>query len=356
MGHEHARDAGMLPAYRQEYFLRLHARALLIEAVAPIALAVFWWTDSLVTGASMAGGGRVFIWLAGSLLSVALIACLQRIRSLALHGWTTLALLTTLSITFAFLATPTRLGLLWTMPALLIIPVAAAPFWVWMHKNIIACVLCYGCGGILLVRAQAGTALVVGYACLALLCALLCIVIFLAVDGSRRDAYDRQTELDHEAHHDALTGLPSRRRFLELGETAIVATRALARPLAISFIDLDQFKAINDDHGHAAGDRALAIVAGLIARRLDTGMVAARMGGEEFMLLLPGLGQQAAMHYVETLRRIIAATDMGGFRVAISAGVAQCAAGESLAQLMQRADQALLAAKRAGRNQVQCAP
>jgi len=156
------------------------------------------------------------------------------------------------------------------------------------------------------------------------------------------------------SRRDPLTGLPNRRAFEEeLGREAARAARAGA-PLAVVALDVDRFKAVNDTHGHAAGDAVLREVGVRIGAAVRAGDLAARIGGEEFALLLPGAGLTGAVELAERLRAAIAAApvDAGGtpLAVTVSLGCATLAPGEPPTALLARADARLYEAKRDGRN------
>jgi two-component system cell cycle response regulator len=124
-------------------------------------------------------------------------------------------------------------------------------------------------------------------------------------------------------------------------------------------IDIDHFKAVNDEHGHAAGDRVLAAVANAMRHHLRAEDQLGRLGGEEFLALLPDAGARAAATTAEKLRAEIATLTVvhkgGELAVTISAGWAAWE-GESPEELLRRADEALYDAKRAGRDRVEGAP
>ncbi|MFC6667839.1 GGDEF domain-containing protein [Deinococcus radiopugnans] len=122
-------------------------------------------------------------------------------------------------------------------------------------------------------------------------------------------------------------------------------------------LDLDHFKALNDAFGHAAGDDVLREVAALGQSRLRPGDTLGRWGGEEFLAVLPQTALACGVEVAERLREVIAGHVFAhGARVTVSIGVAQRVLGETEAGLIERADAAQYAAKRAGRDQVQAAP
>jgi diguanylate cyclase (GGDEF)-like protein len=157
-------------------------------------------------------------------------------------------------------------------------------------------------------------------------------------------------QLAGEARTDPLTGLLNRRGFDERAEVEVAHARRDEAPLALATFDLDHFKQVNDRHGHEVGDRVLAQVGAVLvesAREID---VVARIGGEEFVVLLPGATVAGAVEFTERIRRAIADKDDGLPSIQVSAGVAASSGPTEIGSLLQRADGALYAAKRAGRN------
>jgi len=158
---------------------------------------------------------------------------------------------------------------------------------------------------------------------------------------------------------DGLTGLLTHTAFLERARSVVsTAHRAPARPLALVAIDLDHFKAVNDTWGHPVGDRVLASLGVLLRRRVRASDTIGRLGGEEFALLLEDLGADDAFRLVERLREEFAtvrhrSVEGQVFHVGFSAGVAGFEAGRmNLESWRQAADDALYAAKAAGRGRV----
>jgi diguanylate cyclase (GGDEF)-like protein/PAS domain S-box-containing protein len=157
------------------------------------------------------------------------------------------------------------------------------------------------------------------------------------------------------AMHDELTGLYNRRHFVELAESELARVRRTGTPLSLAMVDIDHFKRVNDFFGHAVGDLALKELAGAMRETLRGSDVSARIGGEEFVLLLTDTALEGALSVTERLRERVGRTEVhaGNDRVArftISAGVAELAAGEALESLLGRADEALYRAKAEGRN------
>jgi diguanylate cyclase (GGDEF)-like protein len=158
--------------------------------------------------------------------------------------------------------------------------------------------------------------------------------------------------LSDAAVTDALTGLLNRRGFQELIETELERARRSGQPLSLIIGDLDHFKALNDRFGHGAGDRALeqlALILDTAKRRIDT---AARIGGEEFAVVLPDSDQHAAYILAERMRREVRETFMySPYELTISLGVATFPVhGPTVETLVAQADEALYAAKALGRD------
>jgi diguanylate cyclase (GGDEF)-like protein/PAS domain S-box-containing protein len=174
-----------------------------------------------------------------------------------------------------------------------------------------------------------------------------------------RDMTERERllrEVTRLSTTDPLTGLSNRRHFDEAAKLEIVRARRYRRPLSAVMVDLDHFKRVNDTFGHAAGDRVLVAVAGLCIRLARTTDLKARLGGEEFCLLLPETPGEASGVLAERLRTDIEAlpfdADGRAFRVTASMGISGYVAGDELKGLLERADAALYAAKESGRNRV----
>lgn len=160
----------------------------------------------------------------------------------------------------------------------------------------------------------------------------------------------KQRELTHLASHDTLTGLPNRMRFMELLEASIRHASLTGERLAVMFVDLNGFKQINDQLGHSAGDRTLAIVAQRLREALQAGGIVARLGGDEFIILVSDVRSMDAIR--ETADRVQAAMNeavmLGMDRVTVGAsvGISEFPVdGDQADELLAKADAAMYAAK-----------
>ncbi len=167
----------------------------------------------------------------------------------------------------------------------------------------------------------------------------------------RRHVESMAFDLTAEAHTDAMTGLLNRRGFDERFRIEVERAARIGRPLALVICDLDRFKAVNDQLGHDEGDAALRRAAASILAATRGSDHAARIGGEEFAVLLPETSGPQAYDIAERIRDGVRA-EFEGFPVAvtISCGVASLAVGAGAEDLFRTADRALYAAKRSGRN------
>ena len=164
------------------------------------------------------------------------------------------------------------------------------------------------------------------------------------------------------ATHDDLTGLLNRRAMLDRMQLEQRRSLRSGSPLLIAQLDIDHFKAVNDTHGHAAGDLVLQSFADTVRRNVRDTDVLARWGGEEFVLLLCDTPAADAVALMERLRQAVQAMQVsvpqggGPITVTVSIGLARHAPADPLAGTLERADQALYAAKAGGRNRVVPAP
>jgi diguanylate cyclase (GGDEF)-like protein len=164
-------------------------------------------------------------------------------------------------------------------------------------------------------------------------------------------------ELRHKARHDPLTGLLNRRAMEDAIDTQMQRGRRTGETHSLLMLDLDHFKSINDRYGHAAGDRVLQHAAAVLqahVRKIDQ---VGRVGGEEFLVLMPGASLDTARHVAERLREQLAADEVlvngTGVKLSVSIGIAEWVdRSEASSRLLVRVDAALYEAKAQGRNRV----
>ncbi|MDN4038890.1 GGDEF domain-containing protein [Massilia sp. YIM B02443] len=165
------------------------------------------------------------------------------------------------------------------------------------------------------------------------------------------------SRMAHLATTDCLTGLPNRHAFLERAEGARQAAQRQRQPLALMMIDIDHFKQINDRWGHASGDDALVVFARTARQVMREHETIGRLGGEEFAMMLPATGLEAAVQAANRLRLAVRAatviTSGPSYTMTVSIGVVVLDPNEDLGDALARADHALYAAKREGRDRVE---
>jgi diguanylate cyclase (GGDEF)-like protein len=191
---------------------------------------------------------------------------------------------------------------------------------------------------------------------LPLVLAFTAVVLMLGMADRMRAFRRERDRAQLEAERDPLTGVFNRAGIKRRLDWALAATQSEYLPLAVLFLDIDHFKPINDEHGHAVGDACLGALVRVIIAELQYGDQVGRLGGEEFLLVLPGADRRRAQDTAEHIRRSvesrcreIAGVPLG---MTVSIGVAESRYGDGVADIIARADAAMYAAKRGGRNRV----
>lgn len=179
-------------------------------------------------------------------------------------------------------------------------------------------------------------------------------VLALARDISERKSIAER--LQYLATHDSLTGLPNR-YFLEeaLKRTIVKSKRGTSS--ALLFVDIDNFKLINDNYGHSSGDQLLTVLSNLLQQNLGEDGLLARLGGDEFALLLEDVSDQEAVHLAEELLRVVSDSELclinqNCFNISVSIGVVMIDGTMDSERLLSQADVALFTAKEWGKNRV----
>ena len=189
------------------------------------------------------------------------------------------------------------------------------------------------------------------------------IIVYRACNRLRRETYLSNINMRESAFTDSLTGMLTRRRFMELASRSMSFSEGSKTSVCACFIDLDDFKQINDRHGHAFGDRVLSEAATCIRaigghiREADTTLqarhiISGRVGGEEFALMMFGHSLAEAMEIADEVLARVRRINVDGVRMSTSIGVACAREHESMRSLLHRADMALLDAKSQGKDRI----
>ena len=196
----------------------------------------------------------------------------------------------------------------------------------------------------------------------------LCVLLVVTQIGQGVNQHRKQQQLELErtvaqlnalSIRDGLTQLFNRRHFQTLLDNEVRRSHRSHRPLCVAILDIDFFKRVNDQHGHAIGDVVLREVSRLAQSAIGPTHALARWGGEEFLLLMPETLLPAAMDTLEAVRRAISEHDWGqhaaGLSVTLSAGACEHGGGLNVSPTLEHADRALYQAKHGGRDQVMAA-
>jgi diguanylate cyclase (GGDEF)-like protein len=173
-----------------------------------------------------------------------------------------------------------------------------------------------------------------------------CAMAALAFNSARQ-----RERLRTLARTDSLTGMLNRRAYYERLSEELARAKRLEAPVSVVLLDIDHFKPVNDEHGHAEGDRVLQAIAANLEATVRADETVARYGGEEFSLIAAGAGTEQAVELAERIRAAIGEVDVHGRAISASAGVATWPQdGDNPDRLLEAADAALYTAKRAGRD------
>ncbi len=191
---------------------------------------------------------------------------------------------------------------------------------------------------------------------LPLMQAFSAVVLVLGLAHRMRTFQRERDAAQQDAEHDALTRVLNRAGTMRRLDHAIAESRHRPLPLSVLFLDLDHFKRINDTHGHAIGDACLCAVTQAIRAQMQPEQQLGRIGGEEFLLLMPGSTRRHARDLAERLRQQVearcASVQGAAVGLTLSIGVVECQALDNVPSLLQRADEAMYRAKHEGRNRV----
>lgn len=245
--------------------------------------------------------------------------------------------------------------LIWLLPTALVIPLCGAPFWITRTHCTLAtlasyCVTVPYTMMLPLVREQ--TIVVCMWFAIGVPMAFALHFIFY---GYRLQHFVLEGRLADLAATDPLTGVPNRRDFLQRAQAMLSESDRAGEQTSALYLDVDDFKTVNDNFGHATGDRLLKNVATALVSETRAKDLVGRVGGEEFAMLITSCGLADALDLAERMRAAVGEIRRPDGQVSASLGVAEHAPGESLFMLLDRADRAMLSAKRLGRNRVEVA-
>jgi diguanylate cyclase (GGDEF)-like protein len=339
------------PEYVEQVYAWQRPRLRRLVLLAPLLLLMYVGLQGLLIPGSLTtltAQPRLYVLFAILLLVALWMRPLARAMPFA---WAGVALQALFCLSCALLTWPADGAVALVLPVFVATPLVTAPFWGRTKTVIAAIALGYLAGFVALWVTRAGSTLWLAYGLQAASGALIALAMHSIVDHARRGRFLAEIELAQRARLDSLTSLLNRRHFIEAGE-ALVAGMHAGRRLCACFIDLDHFKRVNDQGGHRIGDQLLVGVAAQLLGVSGGKRVVGRLGGEEFALLLPGMPPGDVHALAEDLRMQIAGIEVEGYRVNASVGIACWETGESLSDLLHRADLALLEAKRSGRNRI----
>jgi diguanylate cyclase (GGDEF)-like protein/PAS domain S-box-containing protein len=176
---------------------------------------------------------------------------------------------------------------------------------------------------------------------------------YIELEKSRDEIRLHAEEQEVLARRDPLTGVSNRRSFMEWAENELTKTQRSGQGFSCLMADIDHFKLVNDNHGHAMGDEVIRRVGELFSNAVRTSDAVCRYGGEEFCIAFPGAAIDVATRIAERLREQVATDGFAPIPVRMSFGIAESqSSGDTLSELLEHADKALYASKEGGRNRV----
>jgi diguanylate cyclase (GGDEF)-like protein len=313
-----------------------------------VAFLIFVVARAHVTGIELPLWPRLLCALSLSLL----VAAIPRAPSTFMFGLIGAAYVVVLQIGVMINVTGVEQPLYWMLPAGMVVPICAAPLWLTPRHFVLGTIAFY-IAGIPFVFSVPFThddwVLCAMWVAIGIPTAT---TFHFGFYWFRLNHFLLEEKLITLAATDPLTQILNRRAFLEQAEQMLSAPRAGNEIVSAIFLDVDRFKSLNDQYGHARGDDALLQVTQVVREAIPPEAIAGRLGGEEFAVLVPTAGTRQATELADSLRiRIASILRPDGFLTA-SFGVAHRREHENVIALLDRADEALLRAKHAGRNRV----
>lgn len=285
-----------------------------------------------------------------------LTAMMARVRSPKLYGLVGGFFTVLISTGFLLTSLDVTNAVSWVFPAIMIVPIAAGPLWLTRFQYILGSLVCWTVNFSLLTLMPMSTQEVIMTKLYFVMNLFLATVLHVIFYSYRLQNFKLLGDLKIQASQDGLTGLLNRRSFLEHCDQFLRDGGFGDRMVTALYIDLDHFKTINDRYGHSAGDEALRRVAATLQSTATAPGLIGRLGGEEFAILATYGTAESAREHADDIRKAIASLTSGDISLTISVGLAYRVPGETVEKLLQRADDAMLSAKRHGRNRVEDHP
>ena len=338
-------------AYVQRMFGWQRQRLRRLVLLAPVLLFLFVALQALLMPAPLSDWLRDPLLYVGLVVLAAVALWMRTLHDANLFAAGGVVLQTLFLVSCAMSTRPGHGGVGLLLPIFVATPLVTAPFWARTSTVMMAILLGYLSGALALWHAHAGSTVWLAYGVQALGGGIVAMAMHATVDHARRNYFLAEEELAERARLDALTSTLNRRHFIETGELMLSHMR-LGQQLSACFIDLDHFKRVNDQGGHRIGDQLLVAVARRLLELEGHGRLIGRLGGEEFAMLLPGMRMAEAEILLLSVCADIGQTSVEGHACTASVGIAEWEPGETLSDLLHRADLALLNAKRNGRNRI----
>lgn len=340
-------------AARHEFMMRQLTplmRALVLTGTAGYAMFVFG-IEWVVTDSGL-------LWARLTVLGLMVVISLTTVPAAVSRHWTLggSLFIGLLELGNLLNALPLADAASWLLPGFLLIPITASIGWLNSRDVVIGLLLALA-GPVAAWWLLQPDIITIVQALLYLTLAIgAAIVIHTFTQWQLRAQFDLQKRLANIAYTDALTGIANRAQFFNLSNEAVAHAQSNGTSMCALFIDVDNFKLVNDQFGHAAGDEALTTVAATLQSQTRQGDILGRIGGEEFAMSLPDTGLGHATGVAERLRDSITALNLSCGPLSVSVGLAQLHHGDqSIDGILAAADQALRRAKRNGRNRLEVA-
>ncbi len=294
----------------------------------------------------------VIIGIALILMMAAIARITCSLKAIDWHSYAAVTFIFFFSIGNIFNSVGLERPISWVLPAIISVSLCVSPFWVSLKFFIIGAVSCWTPALIFAsyaTKTREDTVETVLYAVSGLMTSYILHIMYNAI---RTDQFFLERKLENLASRDPLTGIPNRRKFMESAEKEIQSNKSACTTLTILFLDVDNFKSINDEFGHEVGDSVLQQVGKALSGNV-LGNIYGRLGGEEFSVMHKAIDPDSAIRLAENIRKAILRIPLINGNISVSIGVSQVGPDYNLADALRRADEAMLRAKRNGKNRVE---